>query len=51
VPLVPPDPEDRQSGDPTGGILGYALAQGIVSAHGGKLEEREGALLITLPAS
>ena len=48
-PLVPPIPEERPSGDPTGSVLGYALAETICAAHGGSLQEREGALLIALP--
>jgi len=48
-PLVPPIPEERPSGDPTGSVLGYALAQTICAAHGGSLQEREGALVIALP--
>ena len=48
-PLVPPDPEERPSGDTTGGVLGYALAEHILAVHAGKLEERDGALLVTLP--
>jgi phospho-acceptor domain-containing protein len=47
-PMVPPAPEERPSGDPVGSVLGYALAEAIVSAHGGSLEERDGALVITL---
>lgn len=50
-PLIPPDPEDRPSGDTTGGVLGYALAEHILAVHNGKLEEREGGLLVTLPAA
>ncbi len=50
LPLVPPDPEERPSGDTTGGVLGYALAEHILAVHDGKLEERDGALLVTLPA-
>ena len=50
APLVPPEPEERPSGDTTGAVLGYALAQHILAAHAGKLEEREGGLLVTLPA-
>jgi len=48
-PLVPPVPEERPSGDPIGSVLGYALAETIFAAHGGSLQEREGALLIALP--
>jgi len=48
-PLVPPVPEERPSGDPTGSVLGYALAETIFTAHGGSLQEREGALVIALP--
>jgi signal transduction histidine kinase len=48
-PLVPPPPEDRPAGDPHGAVLGYALAQAILEAHGGSLAEREGGLLLTLP--
>jgi hypothetical protein len=48
-PLVPPIPEERPSGDPIGSVLGFALAETIFAAHGGSLQEREGALLIALP--
>jgi signal transduction histidine kinase len=48
-PLVPPDPEERPSGDPAGAVLGYALAQAVFGAHGGSLQERDGALVISLP--
>jgi K+-sensing histidine kinase KdpD len=50
-PVVPPAPEERPTGDPNGAALGYALAEAIVASHGGTLEEREGGLLMTLPAS
>ena len=46
-PLIPPDPEDRQSGDPSGSVLGYALAVRILEAHGGRIEERDGALVLS----
>ncbi len=49
VPLVPPVPEDRPSGDPAGTVLGYALAETVFTVHGGSLQEREGALVISLP--
>ncbi len=48
--LIPPDPEDRASGDPTGAVLGFALAARILEAHGGRIEERDGALALILPA-
>jgi K+-sensing histidine kinase KdpD len=48
--LIPPVPEERPSGDPTGAVLGFALADTIVQAHAGTIEEREGALVVTLPA-
>jgi len=48
-PLVPPIPEERPSGDPIGSVLGFALAETIFAAHGGSLQECEGALLIALP--
>ncbi len=51
APLVPPDPEERPSGDTTGGVLGYALAEHILALHDGKLEERDGCLLLTIPAA
>ena len=48
--LIPPDPEDRASGDPSGAVLGFALAARILEAHGGRIEERDGALALILPA-
>jgi len=48
-PLVPPLPEERPSGDPTGSVLGYALAEAIFLTHGGSLQERDGALIVILP--
>jgi signal transduction histidine kinase len=48
--LVPPIPEERPSGDPTGAVLGFSLAETIVRAHGGSLEERDNALFVNLPA-
>jgi len=48
--LIPPDPEERASGDPTGGVLGFALAARILEVHGGRIEERDGALALVLPA-
>ena len=48
-PIVPPDPEDRPSGDPHGSVLGYALAAQILDAHGGRIEERDGGVLLVLP--
>jgi len=49
TPVVPPDPEDRQSGDPSGGVLGFALAARILAAHGGSMQEREGGLWLVFP--
>jgi two-component system sensor histidine kinase KdpD len=49
-PLLPPDPEERPSGDPSGSILGFALAARILEAHGGRIEERDGALALIFPA-
>jgi hypothetical protein len=46
APLVPPVPEERPAGDPTGSVLGYALAERILAAHGGRIEERDGGLLV-----
>jgi signal transduction histidine kinase len=48
-PLVPPDPEERPSGDPTGAVLGFALAVRILESHGGRLEERDGGLWLQFP--
>ena len=45
-PLLPPDPEERPSGDPTGSVLGFALAKRILEAHGGRLEDRDGSLAL-----
>jgi signal transduction histidine kinase len=49
VPLIPGDPEDRPSGDPTGAVLGFELAARILEAHGGRIEERDGGLSLFLP--
>ena len=48
---IPPDPEDRASGDPSGSVLGYALAARILDSHGGKIEEREGGIALSFPAA
>jgi K+-sensing histidine kinase KdpD len=48
-PMMPPDPEERPSGDPAGAVLGFALASRILAAHGGALEEREGGLWLVFP--
>ncbi|HYS07859.1 MAG TPA: histidine kinase dimerization/phospho-acceptor domain-containing protein [Myxococcales bacterium] len=48
-PVIPPDPEERPSGDPAGAVLGFALAARILACHDGRLEEREGGLLLVLP--
>ena len=48
-PLVPLPPEERPSGDPCGTVLGYALAEAIVAAHGGSIHARDGALIVVLP--
>jgi signal transduction histidine kinase len=47
--MTPPAPEERPSGDTNGAVLGFALAETIVKAHGGSVEEREGALFVVLP--
>jgi hypothetical protein len=47
--VVPPDPEDRPTGDPLGAVLGFALASRILACHGGKLEERDGGLWLAFP--
>ena len=49
APVVPPEPEERQSGDPVGAVLGFALAVRILDAHGGRIEERDGGLSLYLP--
>jgi two-component system sensor histidine kinase KdpD len=49
APLIPPEPEERPSGDPTGAVLGFALASRILEAHGGRIEEREGGLWLSFP--
>ena len=48
--LVPPVPEERPSGDPTGAVLGFALADTILRAHQGSVEEKDKALFVVLPA-
>lgn len=47
--LVPPIPEERPSGDPTGAVLGFSLAETILRAHSGSVEERDNALFVILP--
>jgi len=47
--ITPPVPEERPSGDPNGAVLGFSLAETILRAHGGTVEEREGALFVLLP--
>jgi len=47
---VPPIPEERPSGDPTGAVLGFALAETILRAHGGSVVERDNALFVNVPA-
>lgn len=49
APVVPPDPEERPSGDPLGAVLGFALASRILDAHGGRIEERDGGLRLSFP--
>lgn len=49
-PLVPPAAEERPTGDPLGGVLGFALAARILEAHGGRIEERDGALAVVFAA-
>ena len=49
--IVPPVPEERSSGDPHGAVLGFSLAETIVRAHEGAIEERDGALFVMLPSS
>jgi K+-sensing histidine kinase KdpD len=48
-PVIPPDPEDRPSGDPAGAVLGFVLASRILHSHGGRLEERDGGLWLVFP--
>src|SRR5919204_3422658 len=48
-PMVPPEPEERPSGDPSGAVLGFALAARILGSHGGRLEERDGGLWLVFP--
>ena len=49
-PLVPPAPEERPTGDPSGGVIGFALAARILETHGGRIEERDGALALVFSA-
>jgi signal transduction histidine kinase len=51
VPVIPPNPEERPTGDPTGAVLGFALATRILDAHGGRIEERDGGLWLLLPSA
>jgi len=48
-PLIPPAPEERPSGDPTGGVLGFELATHILASQGGRVEERDGGLWLVFP--
>ena len=48
--IVPPIPEERPSGDPTGAVLGFSLAETILRAHAGSVGERDNALFVILPA-
>jgi len=50
-PLIPPEPEERPSGDATGGVLGFALAARILEEHGARIEEREGVLCVRFAAA
>ncbi len=50
-PVIPPDPEERPSGDPIGAVLGFALAARILDVHGGRIEERDGGLQLIFPAA
>lgn len=49
LPLTPAAPEDRASGDPAGGVLGFELCQLVLEAHGGAVEEGEQGLSLKLP--
>jgi len=49
TPLIPPEPDERRSGEPFGTVLGFSLAARVIEGHGGKIEERDGGLLVTLP--
>ncbi len=49
--LMPPPPEEQTGGDPDGSVLGFQLALCVISAHGGKLEERDGGLRLELIAA
>jgi signal transduction histidine kinase len=51
APVIPPLPEERSTGDPTGAVLGFALASRILDAHGGQIEERDGGLWLLLPSA
>jgi K+-sensing histidine kinase KdpD len=48
-PIIPARPEDQPGGDPDGSVLGFELARTVVEVHGGKLEERDGGLWLSLP--
>lgn len=50
VPLVPPLPEERPSGDALGAVLGFAVAGAILDLHGATLLERDGAICLSMPA-
>jgi signal transduction histidine kinase len=51
TPLIPPEPDERRSGEPLGTVLGFSLAASVIEGHGGRIEERDGGLLVTLPAA
>lgn len=51
TPLLPPAPEERPTGDPTGAVLGFALATEILVSQGGRVEERDGGLWLVFPSN
>jgi len=46
---LPLPPEEQPGGDADGSVLGFLLARTVVDAHEGKLEERDGGILLSLP--
>jgi hypothetical protein len=47
--VLPLPPEEQPGGDADGSVLSFLLARTVVDAHEGKLEERDGGILLSMP--